>query len=89
MKATTRTAPRELPGERADTLTLPDGRHVEHGAEVTVERLGRCVFIGHVSTDGAEWVDVIDRRGFHRSRRPDEIRTIHRSRRIFANPPPR
>ena len=57
-----------------------NGRAVEQGTELRIagER-GRFLFVKHVRTPVAEWVDAIGPNGGgFRSFRPDRVRTVHR-----------
>jgi hypothetical protein len=65
------------------TSYLVNGRPLESGTELTVEGLGRVVFLSYAkSASGAETIDVITSRGFARTVRPDRIKTVHRTRRL-------
>lgn len=57
-----------------------NGRLVEDGTELTVRGKGRVRFKAHVVNprNGAEWLDVIDRRGRWASVRPEAVSTVHR-----------
>lgn len=85
MSRTKRTPPRvDTSRETLDELTV-NGRHVHRGDELTItpgavpNLRGRVAFVRYVRhVDGAEWVDVLDKRGRSRSVRPDAIRTVHR-----------
>lgn len=64
-----------------DTFTA-NGRHVERGTELTVQRIGRVKFLAHVVTDTTEWLDVRDKKGMVRSVKPGEVRRVHYKKKL-------
>lgn len=59
-------------------------RTVTPGAEVSIKgQRGRFRFRHHViTTGGAEWIDVVSPVGGFRSFRPDQVRVVHRQRKL-------
>jgi hypothetical protein len=66
-----------------------NGRRVTPGTEVSIRgERGRFLFVKHVKTPTAEWIDVVnggDKGTGFRSFTPNRVRTVHRLTVMRAN----
>lgn len=62
--------------DKKETYTA-NGRHIERGTEVTIAGHGRMRFLAHVTHNGKEWIDLVDKYKAIRSFRPTQIKRVH------------